>query len=165
MNKKNADILEVLKSGYKEGFSTDVVSVQAPKGLTENIVRFISHQKNEPDWLLDFRLRAFRQWQKMPEPHWLKGKYAPIDYQDLYYYSAPDSKKGPKSLDEVDPKIRETYEKLGIPLKEQEALAGVAVDAVFDSVSVATTYSKALKEKGILFCPISEAVRIGRAHV
>ncbi len=159
MNKKNADILEVLKSGYKEGFSTEVASIQAPKGLTENIVRFISKQKNEPDWLLDFRLRAFREWQKMPEPHWLKGEYSPIDYQDLYYYSAPDSKKKPKSLDEVDPKIRETYEKLGIPLKEQEALAGVAVDAVFDSVSVATTYSKALKEKGILFCPISEAVR------
>ena len=159
MNKKNADILEVLESGYKEGFSTEVASIKAPKGLTENIVRFISKQKNEPGWLLDFRLRAFRQWQKMPEPHWLKGKYAPIDYQDLYYYSAPENKKGPKSLDEVDPKIRETYEKLGIPLKEQEALAGVAVDAVFDSVSVATTYSKALKEKGILFCPISEAVR------
>ena len=88
MNKKNADILEVLKSGYKEGFSTEIASVQAPKGLSENIVRFISHQKNEPDWLLDFRLRAFRQWQKMPEPHWLKAEYAPIDYQDLYYYSA-----------------------------------------------------------------------------
>ena len=159
MNKKNADILDVLKSAYKEGFSTDIASVQVPKGLTENIVRFISCQKNEPDWLLDFRLRAYRTWQKMPEPHWLKGKYPSIDYQNLYYYSAPDLKKKPKSLEEVDPKIRETYEKLGIPLKEQEALAGVAVDAVFDSVSVATTYSKALKEKGILFCPISEAVR------
>ena len=123
MNKKNADILEVLESGYKEGFSTDVASIQAPKGLTEDIVRFISRQKNEPDWLLDFRLRAFRAWQKMTEPHWLKGEYAPIDYQNLHYYSAPDNKKGPHSLNEVDPKIRETYEKLGIPLKEQEALA------------------------------------------
>ena len=159
MNQKNTHILKALNSEYKEGFSTDIASVSAPKGLTEEVVRFISAQKNEPDWLLDFRLRAFRQWQKMPEPHWLKGEYAPIDYQDLYYYSAPDNKKAPKSLDEVDPKIRETYEKLGIPLKEQEALAGVAVDAVFDSVSVATTYSKALKEKGILFCSISEAVR------
>ena len=159
MNQKNKDILKVLKSGYKEGFSTEIAAVKAPKGITEAVVRFISEQKKEPDWLLDFRLKAFRQLQKMSEPHWLKGEYDPIDYQDLYYYSAPDSKKKPKSLDEIDPKIRETYQKLGIPLKEQEALAGVAIDAVFDSVSVATTYSKALKEKGILFCPISEAVR------
>lgn len=159
MNQKNADILEVLKGGYKEGFSTDVSSIQSPKGLNEDIIRFISAKKNEPDWLLDFRLKAFRAWQKMSEPHWLKGEYAPIDYQNLHYYSAPDTLNKPKSLDEIDPKIRETYDKLGIPLKEQEALSGVAVDAVFDSVSVATTYSKALKEKGILFCPISEAVR------
>ncbi|MEL0018501.1 MAG: hypothetical protein VW709_01395, partial [Rickettsiales bacterium] len=141
------------------GFVTEIEMDHAPKGLSEDIVRFISAKKDEPAWLLEWRLKAYRHWLEMPEPLWAKVKHPPIDYQDSYYYAAPKSPDdGPKSLDEVDPKLLETYEKLGIPLKEQEILAGVAVDAVFDSVSVATTYKKKLEEQGIIFCAISEAV-------
>lgn len=149
---------------YKYGFETDIEVETAPKGLNEDIIRFISAKKEEPEWLLEWRLKAYRLWLTMEEPKWQKVHYPPIDYQDAYYYAAPKKADGPKSLDEVDPKLLETYEKLGIPIKEQEILAGVenlnvAVDAVFDSVSVATTYKKKLEEKGVIFCAISEAVR------
>ncbi len=155
-----ASLKEIQENTYKYGFTTDVFSETAPKGLNEEVIRFISSKKNEPDWLLDFRLKAYKHWLTMKEPHWAKVSYSPIDYQDLYYYAAPRQKEGPKSLDEVDPKILETYEKLGIPLQEQKMLAGVvAVDAVFDSVSVATTYRARLAEQGIIFCSMSEAVR------
>jgi Fe-S cluster assembly protein SufB len=145
---------------YKYGFVTDIEMEVAPKGLTEDTIRFISAKKEEPEWLLDWRLKAFRLWQTMEEPDWAKVNYPKIDYQDLHYYAAPKNKEdGPKSLDEVDPELLATYEKLGIPLKEQEVLAGVvAVDAVFDSVSVATTYKARLEEKGVIFCSFSEAV-------
>jgi len=153
---------------YKYGFFTDIESELAPKGLNEDVIRFISAKKGEPEWLLEWRLKAYRHWLTMPEPKWAKVQFPPIDYQDAYYYAAPKMKEKPKSLDEVDPELLRTYEKLGIPLKEQEILAGVegagdmpaiAVDAVFDSVSVATTFKKKLEEKGIIFCSISEAVR------
>ena len=145
---------------YKYGFVTDIEAETAPKGLSEDIVRFISAKKEEPEWLLEWRLKAYRHWQTMPEPDWAKVNFPPIDYQDSYYYSAPKQPgDGPKSLDEVDPKLLETYEKLGIPLSEQKVLAGVAVDAVFDSVSVATTFKKNLEEVGVIFCSISEAVK------
>jgi Fe-S cluster assembly protein SufB len=144
---------------YKYGFITDIESETAPRGLNEDTVRFISAKKNEPEWLLEWRLKAFRLWTGMTEPSWSKLGYPPIDYQDAYYYSAPKRKEAPKSLDEIDPELLKTYEKLGIPLREQEMLAGVAVDAVFDSVSVATTFRKKLEEKGIIFCSISEAVQ------
>jgi len=148
---------------YKYGFSTDIESEKAPKGLNEDIVRFISAKKGEPQWLTDWRLEAYRRWLTMPEPRWARVHYPRIDFQDLYYYSAPKSTPGPKSLDEVDPELLRTYEKLGIPLREQEILAGVetrrvAVDAVFDSVSVATTFKAELAKAGVIFCPISEAV-------
>ncbi|MDP6788042.1 MAG: Fe-S cluster assembly protein SufB [Rhodospirillales bacterium] len=143
---------------YKYGFVTDIEMETAPKGLNEDTVRFISAKKEEPEWLLEWRLKAYRMWTTMTEPTWAKVAYPPIDYQDAYYFAAPKSKEGPKSLDEVDPELLATYEKLGIPLKEQEMLAGVAVDAVFDSVSVATTYKKKLEEMGIVFCAMSEAV-------
>ncbi len=144
---------------YKYGFVTDIETELAPKGLNEDIVRLISAKKNEPDWLLEFRLKALEAWKQMEEPTWAKVKYPPIDYQDLHYYAAPKQKVAPQSLDEVDPELLATYEKLGIPLKEQEMLAGVvAVDAVFDSVSVATTYKKKLLDMGVIFCSISEAV-------
>ncbi|MBL4721741.1 MAG: Fe-S cluster assembly protein SufB [Alphaproteobacteria bacterium] len=146
--------------GYKHGFVTDIEMETAPKGLSEDTVRFISAKKNEPEWLLEWRLTAYRHWLTMPEPQWAKVKFDPIDYQDSYYYAAPKSDDDrPKSLDEIDPKLLETYKKLGIPLLEQELLAGVAVDAVFDSVSVATTYKKKLEEVGVIFCPISEAIQ------
>jgi Fe-S cluster assembly protein SufB len=145
---------------YKYGFVTDIELEFAPKGLDESIVRFISAKKEEPEWLLQWRLKAYEHWLTMPEPEWAKVDFPPLDYQDAYYYAAPKSDDDkPKSLDEVDPKLLETYEKLGIPLKEQELLAGVAVDAVFDSVSVATTYKAKLEEQGIIFCAISEAVK------
>jgi Fe-S cluster assembly protein SufB len=163
----NADAVEQVRSigeQYRYGFVTDIDMDLAPKGLNEDIVRLISAKKEEPEWLLEWRLKAYRHWLTMEEPTWQKPKYQAIDYQDSYYYAAPKTKDKPKSLDEVDPKLLETYEKLGIPLREQEVLAGVegapavAVDAVFDSVSVATTYKKKLQEAGIIFCSISEAV-------
>ena len=146
---------------YKYGFYTDIESELAPKGLNEDTVRFISAKKEEPKWLLDWRLKAFRFWLESTteEPQWANIHYKPIDFQDAYYYAAPKQGEAPKSLDEVDPELLETYKKLGIPLKEQELLAGVAVDAVFDSVSVATTFKSKLGEMGIIFCPISEAVK------
>jgi len=144
---------------YKYGFVTDIESETAPRGLDEDTVRFISAKKNEPAWLLDWRLKAYRTWTAMREPGWAKVAYPPIDYQDAYYYSAPKSKPSPKSLDEIDPELLRTYAKLGIPIREQEALAGIAVDAVFDSVSVATTFRAKLAEVGVIFCSISEAVQ------
>ncbi|WP_294536226.1 Fe-S cluster assembly protein SufB [uncultured Rhodoblastus sp.] len=148
---------------YKYGFSTDIASDKAPKGLNEDIVRFISAKKNEPDWLTQWRLDAFRRWLTMVEPTWARVHHSPIDYQDLYYYSAPKTAEGPRSLEDVDPELLRVYEKLGIPLREQEVLAGVqerrvAVDAVFDSVSVVTTFKEELGRAGVIFCPISEAV-------
>ncbi len=146
-------------SKYKYGFSTDLEVDKAPKGLDENIIKLISSKKNEPEWMLDWRLKAFEIWKKMKEPEWAKVNYPKIDYQDIYYYSAPKNTEKLKSLDEVDPELLKTYEKLGIPLNEQKALAGVAVDAVFDSVSVVTTFRKQLEEKGVIFCPISDAIK------
>ena len=146
-------------SKYKYGFSTDLEVDKAPKCLNENIIRLISSKKNEPNWMLDWRLKAFEIWNKMKEPEWAKVNYPKIDYQDIYYYSAPKNTEKLKSLDDVDPELLKTYEKLGIPLNEQKALAGVAVDAVFDSVSVVTTFRKQLEEKGVIFCPISEAIK------
>ena len=151
-------------SEYKYGFITEIESDKAPKGLDEGTVRFISAKKDEPAWLTEWRLEAYRRWQTMETPDWSRVKHPRIDYQDLYYYSAPKNTSGPKSLDEVDPELLRTYEKLGIPLREQEILAGVepssrvAVDAVFDSVSVATTFKAELAKSGVIFCPISEAV-------
>jgi Fe-S cluster assembly protein SufB len=145
---------------YKYGFVTDIESEMAPKGLSEEVIRFISAKKEEPEWMLEWRLKAYEHFKTMEEPDWAKVEYAPIDLSDIYYYAAPKMKERPKSLDEVDPELLKTYEKLGIPLKEQEVLAGVvAVDAVFDSVSVATTYRKKLAEYGVIFCSISEAVQ------
>jgi Fe-S cluster assembly protein SufB len=149
---------------YKYGFETNIESVKAPKGLDESTVRYISAQKNEPEWMLQWRLEAFQRWLAMTEPTWAKVHYPKIDFQNQYYYSAPKSTVGPSSLDEVDPQLLETYKKLGIPLKEQELLAGVqssrlAVDAVFDSVSVVTTFKEELRKAGVIFCSFSEAVR------
>ena len=144
---------------YKYGFVTDIEAETAPKGLNEDIIRFISAKKGEPDWLLDFRLKAYRHWIGLTEPRWAKVDYPPIDYQDIYYYSAPKSAKEPKTLDDVDPELLKTYDKLGVPLHERAMLAGVAVDAVFDSVSVATTFREKLAKQGIIFCSISEAVK------
>src|SRR5215468_238958 len=153
---------------YKYGFETLIESEKAPKGLSEDIVRFISEKKHEPAWMLEWRLKAYRHWLGMREPTWARVHYPKIDYQDIYYYAAPKKKVGPASLDEVDPEILKTYEKLGIPLREQELLAGVerpqgssrvAVDAVFDSVSVATTFKEELRKAGVIFMPISEAIR------
>jgi Fe-S cluster assembly protein SufB len=162
-------VQSVTGSGYKWGFTTDIEMDVAPKGLTEDTIRMISARKEEPEWLLAWRLKAFAAWLKMEEPDWAKVHHAPIDYQDLHYYAAPKKKDGPKSLDEVDPELLKMYEKLGIPLKERAILAGVeppegerpdiAVDAVFDSVSVATTFRSTLAKSGVIFCPISEAVR------
>jgi len=174
-------VKEIDVDKYKYGFETDIETVKAPKGLNEDIVRFISEKKGEPKWMLDWRLDAFQRWQTMVEPTWARVRYPKIDFQDLYYYAAPKSTEGPKSLDEVDPELLATYEKLGIPLKEQEILAGVrkqgepstledvatnetgygkvAIDAVFDSVSVVTTFKEELAKAGVIFCSISEAIR------
>lgn len=157
---KQPNIEDLSGDKYKYGFVTDIESDTAPKGLSVEVIAFISAKKGEPDWLLEWRLKAFEFWQTMTEPQWAKLDYTKIDYQDLYYYSAPKQKISPQSLDEVDPELLDTYAKLGIPLKEQEILAGVvAVDAVFDSVSVATTYRAKLAEQGVIFCSISEAVK------
>ncbi len=157
-------VREIDVDKYKYGFFTDIESEKAPKGLNEDIVRFISAKKNEPDWMLEWRLDAYRRWRTMTEPTWANVHYPKIDFEDLYYYAAPKTAAKPKSLDEVDPELLATYEKLGIPLKEQEVLAGVegarvAVDAVFDSVSVVTTFREELAKHGIIFCSISEAIR------
>ena len=144
---------------YKYGFITDIEADSTPAGLNEDIIRFISAKKQEPEWLLEWRLKSYRHWQKMEEPRWPNVKYPPIDYQAIVYYSAPKKKIELKDISEVDPELLRTYDKLGIPLREQEWLAGVAVDAVFDSVSVATTFKEKLRELGIVFCSFSEAVR------
>ena len=144
---------------YKYGFSTKIEVDKAPKGLNEDIIRFISQKKDEPKWMLDWRLEAFKKWKRMEKPNWAKVSFPDIDFQDIYYYAAPKAKKKLNSLDEVDPELLKTYEKLGIPLNEQKMLAGVAVDAVFDSVSVATTFREKLSEVGVIFCPISEAIK------
>ena len=164
-----AEALDSINTGYKWGFETEIEMDLAPKGLNEDIIRLISARKDEPEWMLEGRLKAFSEWQKMKEPSWARVNHPPIDYQDLHYYAAPKKKAGPKSLDEVDPELLKMYEKLGIPLKERAILAGVepdpnerpqiAVDAVFDSVSVATTFRETLSKVGVIFCPISEAVR------
>lgn len=153
------EIEKLANREYKYGFVTDIESDSIPKGLNEDIIKLISHKKEEPEWMLEFRLKAYRQWQKMEEPHWANVKIDKVDYNDLIYYSAPKNKPKYNSLDEVDPELLKTFEKLGIPLNEQKALAGVAVDAVFDSVSVATTFKEKLKEMGIIFCSFSEAIK------
>jgi len=160
MATNSSDIDDLVHKEYEHGFVTDVESETLPPGLDEAVIRRISAIKQEPDFLRDWRLEAFRHWETMRGPAWAKLAIEPIDYQAISYYSAPKSKKdGPKSLDEVDPKLLETYEKLGIPLAERAALAGVAVDAVFDSVSVATTFKDKLASEGIIFCSFSDAVR------
>ena len=153
-------VADIAGEKYKYGFVTDIEMERAEKGLSEATVRYISAKKNEPEWMLEWRLEAFRRWLTMTEPQWARVHYPKIDYQDSYYYAAPKSQgERPQSLDDIDPKLLETYKKLGIPLSEQKLLAGVAVDAVFDSVSVATTFKAKLTEAGVIFCPISEAVR------
>jgi Fe-S cluster assembly protein SufB len=153
------NIEQLVGREYEHGFVTDIESDTVAPGLNEDVIRLISAKKNEPDWLLDWRLQAYRQWLKMPLPRWAHVHYEPIDFQAISYYSAPRRTTGPKDLSEVDPKLLETYEKLGIPLHEQKMLAGVAVDAVFDSVSVATTFREKLREAGVIFCSFSEAVQ------
>lgn len=160
MSNSTQEIENLISQGYKQGFVTELEADTFPPGLDEDVIRRLSKIKNEPEFMLDYRLKAFRHWQTMPKPDWAQLNIEPIDYQAISYYSAPKSKKdGPKSLDEVDPELLETYKKLGIPLDEQEKLAGIAVDAVFDSVSVATTFKGKLKDAGVIFCPISEAIR------
>ncbi len=160
MNKKiNKPTESDFNNPYEFGFETDIDTIFAPKGLNEDVIRFISSKKEEPKWLLDWRLESYTRWLKMEEPNWSSVRYPKIDYQDTYYFSAPKEAEKPKSLDEVDPKLIETYNKLGIPLKEQEWLAGVAVDAVFDSVSLGTTFKEKLQEDGVIFCSFSEAVK------
>ena len=161
---QTVDQIEALEA-YKHGFVTDIDQEFAPKGLSADTIRFISAKKEEPEWMLAWRLEAYERWLALDEPDWAKLDFPKIDYQDAYYYAAPKTKDGPKSLDEVDPELLATYAKLGIPLREQEVLAGVAgapryaVDAVFDSVSVVTTFKKELSEAGVIFCPMSEAIR------
>ena len=160
MAKQDETIEQLANREYQWGFVTDIESDSIPPGLSEDVVRLISAKKNEPEFMLEWRLTAYRRWLKMVEPTWAKVKYPPIDYQSIIYFSAPKSSKdAPKSLDEIDPELLRTYEKLGIPLQEQKMLAGVAVDAVFDSVSVATTFKEKLADMGIIFCAFSEAVQ------
>ena len=163
MSEETREDLQIIdehtKSEYKWGFVTDIEQDEFPKGLNEDIIRMISAKKEEPEWMTEWRLKAYRHWLTMEEPHWAKAKYDKIDYQNLKYYAAPKKKPELESLDEVDPELLATFDKLGIPLEEQKRLSGVAVDAVFDSVSVATTFKETLAEKGIIFCSISEAIR------
>lgn len=160
MQDNSNDILDEITAGdYKYGFVTNVETEYVPKGLNEDIVRTISAKKNEPEWMLEFRLKAFRYWQTLEMPNWAHLNIPPINYQDIIYYAAPKKKEGPKSLDEVDPELLKTFDKLGIPLHEQKMLSGMAVDAVMDSVSVKTTFKESLAEKGIIFCSFSEAVQ------
>lgn len=160
MHEENDDILEqITSSEYKYGFVTDIEADEAPKGLSEDTVRFISAKKNEPVWMLEYRLKAYRHWLTMEEPKWPNVEYPPINYQDIIYYSAPKQKIAPDSLDDIDPELRKTFEKLGISLNEQKRLTGVAVDAVIDSVSVATTFKEELSKVGVIFCSMSEAIQ------
>ncbi len=159
MNPAVTDLGELVGREYKEGFVTDIEADTLPPGLNEDVIRFLSAKKDEPDFVLEWRMDAFRRWQNMKQPSWAQVRHAPIDFQAISYYSAPKSDADrPKSLDEIDPKLLETYDKLGIPLEEQKALAGIAVDAVFDSVSVATTFKDKLAKIGVIFCPLSEAL-------
>lgn len=151
-------IERTVQSDYKYGFVSDLEADEAPKGLNENIIRFISSKKNEPEWMLEWRLKAYRHWLNMKEPNWANVKFEPINYQDIIYYSAPKQKVKPESLDQIDPELRRTFEKLGISLDEQKRLTGVAVDAVIDSVSIGTTFKKQLAELGVIFCSMSEAI-------
>src|SRR5437763_15481911 len=144
---------------YKYGFVTDIESEVVPAGLNEDVIRLISAKKGEPEWMLEWRLKAYRNWLKMSEPHWPNVKYGPIDYQAISYYAAPKQKPKLDSLDQVDPKLVQTFEKLGIPIEERKRLAGVAVDAVFDSVPVGTTFLETVARRGVMFCATSEAVR------
>jgi Fe-S cluster assembly protein SufB len=155
----SATVKTLVNQPYKYGFVTNIETDTIPRGLNEDIIRMISAKKNEPEFMLEFRLRAYRQWQKMTEPTWSSVKYPPIDYQNIIYYSAPKQQAKKKSLEEVDPTLLETFEKLGIPLSEQKRLANVAVDAIFDSVSVATTFKEKLAKEGVIFCSISEALQ------
>jgi Fe-S cluster assembly protein SufB len=150
---------DLVSAGYEYGFTTDIDTDVIPPGLTEDVIRLISARKNEPEWVLEYRLKAYRHWLTMTPPQWSSVHYPPIDHQAISYFAAPKKKTGPKSLDEVDPELLRTYEKLGIPIEEQEALSGVAVDAVFDSVSVATTFRQSLADAGVIFCSISEAAQ------
>src|SRR5438067_6821461 len=159
MSTATETIEQLANREYKYGFITDVEAETIPKGLSEDVVRLISQKKSEPEWLLEWRLKAYRMWLTMKEPTWQNVTYEPIDYQNIIYYSAPKKRPTLQSLDEVDPEIRRTFEKLGIPLDEQKLLSGVAVDAVFDSVSVATTFKGKLAEKGVIFCSFSDAVK------
>ena len=163
MTTANRELNTIAAQEYRYGFVTDIEADVAPKGLNEDIVRWISAKKNEPEFMLQWRLKAFRHWVKLRDqeqtPTWAKVHYPPIDYQNIIYYSAPKSKVKLESLDEVDPELLRTYEKLGIPLEEQKRLAGVAVDAIFDSVSIATTFRKELSKHGIVFCSFSEALQ------
>jgi Fe-S cluster assembly protein SufB len=160
MPEENEDILEqITSSEYKYGFVTDIEADEAPKGLSEDIVRFISAKKNEPEWMLEYRLKAYRHWLTMEEPTWPNVQYPAINYQDVIYYSAPKQKIAPNSLDEIDPELRKTFEKLGISLDEQKRISGVAVDAVIDSVSVATTFKEELSKVGVIFCSMSDAIQ------
>ena len=160
MHEENDDILEqITSSEYKYGFVTDIEADEAPKGLSEDTVRFISAKKNEPAWMLAYRLKAYKHWLTMEEPKWPNVEYPPINYQDIIYYSAPKQKIAPDSLDDIDPELRKTFEKLGISLNEQKRLTGVAVDAVIDSVSVATTFKEELSKVGVIFCSMSEAIQ------
>jgi FeS assembly protein SufB len=159
MNDGISTIEQQVLRDYKYGFVTNIEADEAPRGLNEDIIRFISAKKQEPEWMLEWRLKAYRHWLKMEEPKWANIKYDPINYQDIIYYSAPKQKKAPKSLDEIDPELKRTFEKLGISLEEQKRLTGVAVDAVIDSVSIATTFKEQLAEQGIIFCSMSEAIR------
>ena len=156
---EEVDIIDqVVGQEYKYGFTTNIEMETAPKGLTEDTIRFISSKKTEPEWMLEYRLKAFRYWQSLSSPSWQNFSYPAVDYQDIIYYAAPKEKITLDSLDQVDPELLKTFEKLGISLSEQKRLTGVAVDAVFDSVSIATTFKDQLKEKGIIFCSMSEAV-------
>lgn len=159
MTEERSQIEQTVLSDYKYGFVTHIEADEAPLGLNEDIVRFISAKKEEPEWMLEWRLKAYRQWLNMKEPSWANINYQPIDYQNIIYYSAPKQKIKPKSLDEIDPELRLTFEKLGISLDEQKRLTGVAVDAVIDSVSIATTFKDQLAEQGIIFCSMSEAIK------
>jgi Fe-S cluster assembly protein SufB len=159
MSTQQQDLDALVAQKYRHGFVTDIESDTVPPGLDEDVIRLISRKKGEPQFMLDWRLKAFRHWLTMQEPDWPHLRIAPIDYQAISYYSAPKKKDGPKSLEEVDPKLLATYEKLGVPLHERARLAGVAVDAVFDSVSVATTFKEKLARAGVIFCPFSDAVR------
>ncbi|MBN2570810.1 MAG: Fe-S cluster assembly protein SufB [Ignavibacteriales bacterium] len=159
MNEENKILKDITDSDYKWGFVTDIESESFPKGLDENTVRLLSLKKDEPKWMTEWRLKAFRAWLKMKEPRWANLKIPEINYQDIIYYSAPIKKEKLESLNEVDPELLKTFEKLGVPIQEQKRLTGVAVDAVFDSVSVSTTFRESLAEKGIIFCPISEAIK------